>query len=96
MKAVRWLNEAMEEPSGSAIRPIEVIKGENMNTQANRDEKENVMAVEVELSVEEMEEVIAPGVDINHNEALVSDKREVELSVEEMEEVIAPGIDINH
>jgi hypothetical protein len=67
-----------------------------MNTQPNRDEKESVMAVEIELSVEELEEVIAPGIGVNHNEALVSDTREIELSVEELEEVIAPGVTFNH
>ncbi len=46
---------------------------------------------EIELNVEEMEEVIAPGISANHNETL-----EVDLSVEELEEVIAPGISANH
>ena len=41
---------------------------------------------EIELTVEELEEVIAPGWTHNHNEALT-----VDLDVEEMEEVIAPG-----
>ncbi len=67
-----------------------------MNTQVNRDEKENVMAVEIELSIEELEEVIAPGIALNHNEMLISDTREIELRVEELEEVIAPGLDLNH
>ena len=51
-----------------------------MNTQANRDENENIMAVEVELSVEEMEEVIAPGrvIGSNHNETLISDRAEID------------------
>ena len=44
-------------------------------------------AQEIELDVEVMEEVIAPGLNSNHNEML-----EVDLSVEELEEVIAPGI----
>ncbi len=46
---------------------------------------------EVELIAEEVEEVIAPGLSLNHNETL-----EVELNVEEAEEVIAPGIGLNH
>ena len=46
------------------------------------------------LEVEEMEEVIAPGIIANHNETLVGD--EVELTVEEMEEVIAPKLAANH
>jgi hypothetical protein len=49
-----------------------------MNTQVNRDEKENMMAVEIELSIEELEEVIAPGLAINHNEMLVSDIAEID------------------
>lgn len=48
---------------------------------------------EINLSVEEMEEVIAPGLSLNHNETLISD--EIELSVEELEEVVAPGIIIH-
>jgi len=46
---------------------------------------------EIELNVEEMEAVIAPGVVGNHNETV-----EVELSVEEMEVVTAPGVVGNH
>ena len=46
---------------------------------------------EIELSVEELEEVIAPGITRNHNETL-----EVDLTIEEMEEVIAPGTRVNH
>ena len=55
---------------------------------------ESTVVIVVDLSVEELEEVIAPKIAINHNETLVGD--EVELSVEEMEEVIAPRIAINH
>lgn len=49
---------------------------------------------EIELEVEEMEEVIAPRLALNHNATFVSN--EVELIVEEMEEVIAPRIARNH
>jgi hypothetical protein len=45
---------------------------------------------EIELDVEELEEVIAPGRRINHNETLVRDAEAIELDVEELEEVIAP------
>jgi hypothetical protein len=62
-----------------------------MNTQANRDDNENMMAVEIELSVEEIEEVIAPGWLNNHNETLISDSADIELNIEELEELIAPG-----
>lgn len=48
-----------------------------MNTQPNRDENENRMAVEIELSVEELEELIAPGLQLNHNETLISDSAEI-------------------
>ena len=59
-----------------------------------KDPKESGDFFVVELDVEEMEEVIAPRIAINHNETLVS--AEVELNVEELEEVIAPKIAINH
>ena len=49
---------------------------------------------EINLNVEEMEEVIAPGLTTNHNETLISDQ--IELSVEELEEVIAPSLTHNH
>jgi hypothetical protein len=62
-----------------------------MNTQANRDDNENMMAVEIELSVEEIEEVIAPGFQLNHNETLIGDSADIELNIEELEELIAPG-----
>ncbi len=41
---------------------------------------------EIELNVETLEEVIAPGLTSNHNEAV-----EIDLCVEELEAVIAPG-----
>ena len=52
------------------------------------DETARVRTETIELNVEELEEVIAPGRRMNHNETLVRD--EIELSVEELEEVIAP------
>ena len=51
-------------------------------------------AAEIALNVEELEAVIAPGVNLQHNETLVND--EVELNTEEMEEVIAPGMTMQH
>ncbi len=53
--------------------------------------KSTTYVEEIELNVEEMEEVIAPGLAANHNETV-----EVELSAEEMEEVIAPALSPNH
>jgi hypothetical protein len=58
-----------------------------------KDPKESAIMA-VELSIEELEEVIAPRIAINHNETLASD--EVELSVEVLEEVITPGENLNH
>ncbi|MBS1790606.1 MAG: hypothetical protein JST85_23005 [Acidobacteria bacterium] len=43
--------------------------------------------VEVDLTVEEAEAVITPGLQLNHNEVV-----EVDLTVEEAEAVIAPGL----
>ena len=59
-----------------------------------KDSKGSTIFIEVELSVEELEEVIAPGIWENHNETLVGN--EVELVIEEVEKVIAPRIAINH
>lgn len=53
--------------------------------------KTNETIIEIELTVEEAEEVIAPGPILQHNETV-----EVELTVEEVEEVIAPGARFNH
>jgi hypothetical protein len=56
-----------------------------------REKKLNVYVEEIELNVEELEAMIAPGTKINHNETV-----EADLRVEELEQVIAPGIRINH
>jgi hypothetical protein len=48
----------------------------------------------ITLEVEEVEDVIVPGITLNHNQTLVSD--EVELNAEDAEEVIAPAIASNH
>lgn len=51
---------------------------------------------EVDLFIEELEDVIAPGVDLgNHNETMASDD-EIDLQVEELEDVIAPRLSANH
>ena len=44
-----------------------------MDSKADKDEKQIATTSEVELSVEELEEVIAPGISKNHNETLVRD-----------------------
>ena len=59
----------------------------NTQTEMNR----TAMTQELELNIEELEEVIAPGISRNHNDTAVD-----ELSVEELEEVIAPGLTRNH
>ena len=59
-----------------------------------KDSNESAVFTTVELSVEELEAVIAPRIAINHNETLVSD--EIGLDVEDLEEVIAPKIALNH
>ena len=66
-------------------------KEKTVNKQTNQDEKETTTAPEIELRLEEMEEVIAPGRKFNYNETLARDAEEIELDVEELEEVIAPG-----
>ncbi len=56
---------------------------------------ETLVSNEVELSVEELEEVIAlRHIPTNHNETIVGD--EIEMSAEELEEVVAPYISFNH
>src|SRR6185295_7786077 len=50
---------------------------------------------EVDLSVVDLEAVIAPKIALNHNEVMVIDE-EIELDVEELEEVIAPKLSANH
>ena len=50
---------------------------------------------ETELVVENLEDVIAPRIALNHNESVVGDEA-ISLHVEALEEVIAPKIAINH
>lgn len=47
--------------------------------------------LEIELMIEEVETIVAPGPMLQHNETV-----EVELAVEEAETVIAPGISLQH
>ena len=65
-----------------------------METTIYVDEKAVETTDTIELDVEELEEVIAPRLAVNHDETLVSD--EIELDVEELEEVIAPGTSYQH
>jgi hypothetical protein len=58
---------------------------------ANIDElNESAITLEIELTVEELEEVVAPGQRLNHNETLLRDSEEIQLEAEELEEMIAP------
>jgi hypothetical protein len=60
-------------------------------------DNETLVIDEIELSAEELEEVIAPlvcGMETQHNETLVID--EIELSAEELEDGIAPFVLSNH
>ena len=50
----------------------------------------------IQLEVEELEDVIAPGVSPNHNETMAGDDDVIQLEVEELEDVIAPGLSPNH
>src|SRR5439155_1733671 len=75
--------------------PYRVIRGKIMKTKTDVHENDSTMTLEVDLSVEELEEVIARGSQVNHNETLVR-AEEVDLTLEELEEVIAPGVDLNH
>jgi hypothetical protein len=58
------------------------------------DQGELLVSNSVDLSCEDMEEVIAPYITFNHNEIIVCD--EIELDAEELEDVIAPYISVNH
>jgi hypothetical protein len=54
---------------------------------------------EIVLEVEELEDKVAPGISVNHNETIVEDGRDAEdsvLNIEELELKIAPGRGINH
>ena len=61
--------------------------------------------VMLDSSIEEMEERIVPGNNLNHNETLVRDEEEPKgqspaaqfgMKIEELEEKIAPGSNLNH
>ena len=69
-----------------------------MKPQMSSDTKENEIVNEIELNVEELEDRIAPGMDLNHNETTVQDDEiPLPLEIEELEEIVAPfGTDLNH
>ena len=54
-------------------------------------------ADDIEIDIEELEPVIMPGIGINHNETVVSDREtdELDIDVEELEPVIATAINHN-
>jgi hypothetical protein len=59
-------------------------------TTLNRPDDQPVQTA-VEVMVEELERVVAPGVSVNHNETF-----RLETDVEELEPLIAPGHNLNH
>lgn len=58
-------------------------------------QKETKKTQTIEITVEELERKIAPGITRNHNETLVRDA-DMKLEIEELEEKIAPGRGMNH
>src|SRR2546430_2533854 len=87
-------SESFKEPF--RLSQIPERGGEIMKTKTDLNETLD----EIELDIEEMEEVIAPGYPVgprpNHNETFVRDSEQIELEVEELEEVIAPGYNEKH
>jgi hypothetical protein len=59
-------------------------------TTLNRPENQTVQTA-VEVMVEELERVVAPGLNLNHNETF-----RLETDVEELESLITPGHNLNH
>ena len=60
-----------------------IDRNENGPAQAKPVKKSDRYIQEIELEVEELEEVIAPGINLaNHNETMVADDKEVKLEVE--------------
>ena len=72
-----------------------------MDNTVLKDEKTiEILNLNLNVEVEELEERIAPGLRVNHNETLVRDSDAipgaVEIEIEELEPIIAPGHGINH
>jgi hypothetical protein len=67
-----------------------------MNAQMETDTNGNKIVNEIELGVEELEERIAPGLNQNNNEILVTDTKEIETTIEELEPIVAPGYTQNN
>ena len=64
----------------------------------NNDEKMpaiEILLLEIESEVEQLEEMVAPGFNFNHNETVLVDP-EIVLEIEELEEIVAPGLNFNH
>jgi hypothetical protein len=64
----------------------------------NNDEKMpaiEILLLEIESEVEQLEEIAAPGLNLNHNETALVDV-DVALEIEELEEIVAPGLNFNH
>jgi hypothetical protein len=71
------------------LAPIQ-MKVQKRNAKPVGGHMEETKPIEIELEIEELEEVIAPGRKMNHSETLVGDAEDIELEMEELEEVIAP------
>jgi hypothetical protein len=55
--------------------PIEKLKEDPMNDTAKTGDAPVVdLELKIDLEIEELEKIVAPGVDHNHNETLVSDE----------------------
>jgi len=64
----------------------------------NNDEKMpaiEILLLEIESEVEQLEEMVAPGLNFNHNETALVDP-EIVLEIEELEKIVAPGLNFNH
>jgi hypothetical protein len=70
--------------------------------ESTREVTEKDVKLEMDIPVEELEEKIAPGLNLNHNEKLLTDTDpaeltvQLELDVEELEEKTAPGINLHN
>jgi hypothetical protein len=64
----------------------------------NNDEKmpaNEILSLDVESEIEQLENIVAPGLNFNHNETAVIEP-EIELEIEELEDIVAPGLNLNH
>ena len=74
------------------------MKPIDMNKATVEDEKTPAITNVLDSEVEELEDKVAPGISVNHNETLVvdADTEDDVLEIEELELKIAPGRGVNH